>query len=165
MDWVHGALWGAFGGFAIEAVDYMIAVRRWRKLPWKVGAPSLNDPKATPAPQGGAGGATQAGDDPVPGMVAYLIAGGLRVAVGLGGAAALTASSGDAMTPWLAMIAGAGVPYVLEKVTLFVPFLGGVAREGFKVMQGQGAAEIQIPRQSAASPPGVAPEPNPQEGS
>jgi len=96
MHWQEGALWGAVGGFAVEAVDYMIAVRRWRKLPWKVGAPSLNDPKAAPAPE------DAAGDDDSPGVLAYLIAAGLRVAVGFVGAAAITASVGEAMTPWLA---------------------------------------------------------------
>ncbi|SEC88886.1 hypothetical protein SAMN05216489_01887 [Streptomyces sp. 3213] len=157
MNWLEGALWGAVGGFAIEAVDYMIAVRRWRKLPWEVGAPSLNDPKATPAPK------SATGNDGSPGVAAYLIAGGLRVAVGFGGAAAITASSGQAMTPWLAFIVGAAVPFMLEKITLFVPFLVGVTREGFKVMQAQAAAER--PEQPAATERAVSPEPSPQEGS
>lgn len=157
MDWLEGALWGAFGGFTVEAVDYMIAVRRWRKLPWKVGAPSLNDPKATPAPK------SAAGDDESPGIVAYLIAGGLRVAVGFGGAAAITASSGKAMTPWLAFITGAAVPFMLEKVTLFVPLLVTATREGFKVMQAQAAAERQA--QPSPPPPVASPDPTGQEGS
>ncbi|WP_367324741.1 hypothetical protein [Streptomyces sp. HUAS ZL42] len=144
MDWREGALWGAFGGFAIEAIDYVIAVRRWRKLPWKVGAHSLSDPKAMPAQQ-------SSDDDGAPGLIAYLIAAGLRIALGLGGAAAFTAANGETMNAWLAVILGAAVPYVFEKVTLFVPFIGRVAKEGFAAVQAQAAAQNQ--EQSPSLPP------------
>lgn len=90
------------------------------------GAPSLNDPKAAPAPQ------NAAGDDDSPGVLAYLIAAGLSVAVGFVGSAAITAYVDEAMTPWPAFIVGGAVPFMLERITLSVPFLVGVTREGFR---------------------------------
>src|SRR4051812_28511004 len=112
MGWLEGALWGAFGGFAMEALDYIIAVRRWRKLPWKVGASSLGSShrpsNATAEPS--------ADELPEPGFLAYTIAGILRVAVGCGVAAAITSTSPAVMTAWLSVLVGATAPIVLEKV-------------------------------------------------
>ncbi|MFB7198309.1 hypothetical protein ACFC1L_42240 [Streptomyces sp. NPDC056210] len=33
MQLWEGVAWGAFGGFAMEALDFIIAVRRWHRLP------------------------------------------------------------------------------------------------------------------------------------
>lgn len=35
MEWLKPTLWGAFGGLAIEALDYITAVRKHRRLPWQ----------------------------------------------------------------------------------------------------------------------------------
>ena len=66
MKWLVGLLWGAFGGFAMEALDYIVAVRRWRRLPWNVGANSL----APGHPTGSAHREDPTGELPAPGLVA-----------------------------------------------------------------------------------------------
>ncbi|MGK5639895.1 hypothetical protein ACSNOK_16505 [Streptomyces sp. URMC 126] len=149
MQWLEGALWGAFGGFAMEALDYIIAVRRWRELPWKVGANSLvNDRQPAPARS-----APQGKEPPAPGLLAYTIAGVLRAVVGCGVAAAITRTSPEAVSAWLVVLVGATAPVVLEKVTMFVPLVAHVGREGI-------AATLQQAQQSGGTgPPGTGPQP------
>jgi hypothetical protein len=36
MSWWEFASWGAFGGFAVETVEFYTAMRRTRSFPWKV---------------------------------------------------------------------------------------------------------------------------------
>ncbi|MFE4637980.1 hypothetical protein ACFRJ1_32060 [Streptomyces sp. NPDC056773] len=144
MGWLEGVLWGAFGGFAMEAMDYIVAVRRWRKLPWDVGASSLAE--AAPAPR------QQNSETTAPGILAYLIAAILRVLVGGGVAAAFTLTDPGAMSAWLAVLVGATAPYVLEKVTLFVPLVARVGREGIAAVQQQSATQRQAGTVPALSP-------------
>ncbi|MBC2877240.1 MULTISPECIES: hypothetical protein [Streptomyces] len=144
MRWLEGALWGAFGGFAMEALDYIIAVRRWRRLPWNVDASSLRDDRQPlPAPDDRPGGGL-----PAPGFLAYAIAGLLRAAVGCGVAAAVTRTSPMAMSAWLAVMIGATAPMVLEKITMFVPLVVHVGKEGI-------AATVQQAQRPDAGPPPV----------
>lgn len=144
MRWLEGALWGAFGGFAMEALDYIIAVRRWRRLPWNVDASSLRDERRPlPAPF-----ERPDGELPAPGFLAYAIAGLLRAAVGCGVAAAVTRTSPMAMSAWLAVVIGATAPVVLEKITMFVPLVVHVGKEGI-------AATVQQAQQSGTGPPPV----------
>ncbi|MFJ1562412.1 hypothetical protein [Streptomyces mirabilis] len=122
----EGALWGAFGGFAMEALDYIIAVRRWRKLPWLVGASTLTpDRRASPDSRGH----HMPEEQPAPGLLAYTIAGVLRVALG-GGTAAAVAHTAPSVTAWAAVVTGAAAPMALEKITLLVPLLIHMGREG-----------------------------------
>ncbi|MFJ4833628.1 hypothetical protein ACIP79_27515 [Streptomyces sp. NPDC088747] len=90
MDLWEGMVWGAFGRFAMEALDYIIAVRRWHRLPWRVGASTLT-PDRTVAP-------SRHGFQPpvelaAPGLLAYSIAGTLRIAVGGGMSATVVSTS------------------------------------------------------------------------
>ncbi|MEV4502617.1 hypothetical protein [Streptomyces klenkii] len=100
MIWVGPTLWGLFGGFAIEALDLITAVRRHQRWPWL-------DKRGRPRP----------------GPLAYSVAAGLRLVVGAGVACAAATSVHDRVTPWLAMGLGAAAPVVLEKLTALIPLL------------------------------------------
>ncbi|MFJ9634437.1 hypothetical protein ACIRU8_42770 [Streptomyces sp. NPDC101175] len=126
MDWLDGLLWGAFGGFAMEALDYIVAVRRWRRLPWNLGASSLTPGHLTSSARRD----EPTGELPAPGVVAYTIAGVLRVTVGGGVAEAVTVTTPHHMSAWLAVLVGAAAPVVLEKVTVFVPLVVSIGKEG-----------------------------------
>ncbi|MFI9150372.1 hypothetical protein [Streptomyces sp. NPDC053367] len=149
MAWLEGVLWGAFGGFAMEALDYIIAVRRWRRLPWNVGASTLS--------QGSRAGAHRTEPDeelPAPGVLAYCVAGVLRIAVGGGVALACTATAPGRMSAWLAVLVGATAPVVLEKVTAFVPLVTRVGREGIAATLQQPASGPEpLPPPEAVWPP------------
>jgi hypothetical protein len=132
MGWLESLGWGAFGGFAMEALDYIIAVRRWRKLPWNVGASSL-----VPGARGPSPAEQEAPDEGSPGILAYSIAAVLRVVVGAGTAAAVASTVPKAMSAWLAVLVGATSPHVLEKVTLFVPLVLRIGVEGIAAVQQQ----------------------------
>lgn len=110
----------------MEALDYIIAVRRWRKLPWLVGASTLTpDRRASPDSRG----RHVPEEQPAPGLLAYTIAGVLRVVLG-GGTAAAVAHTAPSATAWVAVVAGAAAPMVLERITLLVPLLIHMGREG-----------------------------------
>ena len=96
--WLEAAAWGAFGGFAMEALDYITAVRRHHRVPWQ---------KILP------------GD---PGPTAHAIATVLRLIVGAGVAAA-AARTTPSVSPWLAFGLGAAAPVVLEKLTTLIPLV------------------------------------------
>jgi hypothetical protein len=100
MIWVEPTLWGLFGGFAIEALDVITAVRRHRRWPW------LDERRR-----------------PEPGPLAYGIATVLRLVVGAGVACAAAASVRYGIRPWLAMGLGAAAPVVLEKLTALIPLM------------------------------------------
>lgn len=130
MTWLGPALWGMFGAFAIESLDFWTAVRRHGRWPWQ-------------GPDG----------DPGPGAMAYGIAEALRLVVGAGVSAAGCTSLGHGGTAWLAMTLGAAAPIVLEKLCVLVPLAiqGSVAAltaEATAAMSGAGA------RAGGASPYG-----------
>ncbi|GAA4077468.1 hypothetical protein GCM10022233_65550 [Streptomyces shaanxiensis] len=132
----------------MEALDYMIAVRRWRRLPWRVGASSLRNPGSAPAPR--------ETDEDAPGLLAYLIAAVLRILLGAGVGAAVTQTITSGASAWLIALVGATAPHVLEKVTLFVPLVIRVGREGIAAVQAQAAMQ-----QQPTSPAPLAPQPLP----
>jgi hypothetical protein len=99
MGLIEAMLWGAFGGFAMEAVEYITAIRRHRRLPWR------------------------RVKDTDPGPLAHAIAAGLRVAVGAGLACAAVRSADGGLAPWYALAIGAGAPQVLEKLTTLIPLV------------------------------------------
>ncbi|WP_327401322.1 hypothetical protein OG194_14820 [Streptomyces sp. NBC_01288] len=120
MEFWEGMAWGAFGGFAMEALDYITAVRRWRRLPWSVGASTLT-PDRMVAPN-------HHGHQPpielaAPGLLAYTIAGTLRIAIGAGLSATVVSTSPQTASAWIAVLTGATAPLVLEKVTVLVPLV------------------------------------------
>ncbi|KAF2779566.1 hypothetical protein STPH1_4233 [Streptomyces sp. OM5714] len=137
----------------MEALDYIIAVRRWRKLPWKVEASSLrtNNQQFSTSPEA-------VPELPPPGLLAYCIAGILRISVGGGVTAAVTVTSPDAISAWLAVLIGATSPLVLEKITIFVPLVVQVGKEGIAahIQQSQQAPQASNPP-SPASPPTPSP--------
>ncbi|WP_369240536.1 hypothetical protein AB5J56_40035 [Streptomyces sp. R21] len=121
----EGVLWGAFGGFAMEALDYIIAVRRRRMLPWLVGASTLTPDRGTEPDSRG----RHVPDElPAPGLLAYGIAVCLRIVVGAGAAAAVVSTSPSA-SAWMAVVTGAASLLAFEKVTVLVPLLMHLGRE------------------------------------
>ncbi|WP_406834974.1 hypothetical protein ACICHK_41155 (plasmid) [Streptomyces sp. AHU1] len=120
MQLWEGVVWGAFGGFAMEALDFIIAVRRWHRLPWCVGASTLT-PNRAAVP-------TRLGHQPpqelaAPGLLAYGVAGTLRVMVGGGLSATVVSTSPQTASAWISVLTGATAPLLLEKVTTLVPLL------------------------------------------
>ncbi|TVZ78035.1 hypothetical protein [Streptomyces sp. BK340] len=99
MHWLGVTLWGAFGGCAMEALDYVTSVRRYRRLPWYRVKPTD------------------------PGPLAYGIASVLRIALGAGVACAVATAPQSPVAAWYAMGLGAAAPVVLEKLTLIIPLV------------------------------------------
>lgn len=127
VGWQELALWGAGGGGAMEALDFIIAVRRWRRMPWHIGSTSLAGEQGQPSP---AGNDPAAPDLPQPGAVAYCAAGVLRVGMGALVAAAVGASLPQEGTPWVLLVMGAAAPLLLEKLLMLVPLLQSAAGNG-----------------------------------
>lgn len=177
MGWQELVLWGAAGGTCMEALDFIIAVRRWRRMPWHIGSTSLAGEPGQTAPAGDRPSVQL----PAPGAVAYWVAGVLRVGMGTIVAAAVGSSLPKDGTPWVLLVMGAAAPLLLEKLLLLVPLLQGAAGQ-FQPPQppppeppsapGEERNPLGLPSPSAAhAPPGTAaqppadgddPEPRPQ---
>ncbi len=96
MTGVEVALWGLFGGFAVEGLDLYTAVRRHGRWPWQSGKPREAGPWA------------------------YLIAELVRLAIGAG--LALAAGASDQITtPFAALAVGVAAPLVVERLTRAIP--------------------------------------------
>ncbi|MFW6724182.1 hypothetical protein ACHZ98_29340 [Streptomyces sp. MAR4 CNY-716] len=158
MGWLEWALWGAFGGCAMEALDFIVAVRRWRRWPWDMGSASLVAEQGQPTP---AGALSPGRTLPAPGVGAYLVAGVLRVGLGAGIAAAVGASAPDTGSPWLLLVVGAAAPLLLEKLTMLVPLLQAApavpAAAGPSLPAPQSSAAEGPPPETAASAPASPP--------
>ncbi|WP_152989870.1 hypothetical protein [Frankia sp. ACN1ag] len=90
------ALWGLFGGFAVEGLDLYAAVRRHGRWPWQRGRSREAGPRA------------------------YLVAELVRLAIGAGLAAA-AGTSGQITTPFAALAVGVAAPLVVERLSHAIP--------------------------------------------
>ncbi len=99
--WLY-AVWGAFGGLAVEAIQFYGAVRRAGKWPWKI--------KGEP--------------DPGPLLVSVVI----RVGVGFGLALA-AAPTGQVSSPLGAIAVGVAAPLLIEQMARRVPVDAQAAAE------------------------------------
>ncbi|MFE2511752.1 hypothetical protein [Streptomyces naganishii] len=151
MEWLTAAYWGAFGGFAIEVLDYCRAVRWHRKRPWNVSSASVGAGPSAPRAQ------SRPGDEelPAPGWLAYLLGAVLRVVVGGGVAGALAASPPHGTTPWIALIVGAGALTVMEKSLALVTLVTQVSKDAVigAVMQHQNNQRAQLDASQPVAPP------------
>jgi hypothetical protein len=86
--WAY-ALWGVFGGFAVEALEFVAAIRRTGGWPWR-----------------------QSGE---PGALPLLVSVILRLSVSAGLAAALAASH-QLSGVFAAVAVGAGAPLIIEQL-------------------------------------------------
>ncbi|MFC1428520.1 hypothetical protein ACEZCY_35700 [Streptacidiphilus sp. N1-12] len=111
MAWLAPVLWGLFGGFAMDGLDFVNCVRQHHRLPW-----------------------VDAHGNSEPGPLAYGTAVGLRVAIGAGLAGAADSSWAGGITAWAAVGLGAAAPTVLEKITTWIPL---TARAGLGALAGQ----------------------------
>jgi hypothetical protein len=102
MTGIEAALWGLFGGFAVEGLDLYVAVRRRGCWPWQTGK------------TGNPGKPREAGP------LAYVVAEVIRLLVG-GGIAWAAATSGQVSTPVAALAVGIATPLLVERLTRFVP--------------------------------------------
>ncbi|WP_462188490.1 MULTISPECIES: hypothetical protein [unclassified Frankia] len=96
MMGVEVALWGLFGGFAVEGLDLYTTVRRRGRWPWQTGKSQEAGPWA------------------------YLVAELVRLAIGAGLAAAAGAS-GQVDTAFAALAVGVAAPLVVERLARAVP--------------------------------------------
>ena len=94
MTGLQFALWGAFGGFAVEALQFYSALRSCGDWPWRVKG------------------------EPPPGPLAASVA--IRVSVGLGLAAAAGAT-GQVAGPIGAIAVGVAAPLVIEQMARHIP--------------------------------------------
>ncbi|MFJ4536075.1 hypothetical protein ACIP39_08870 [Streptomyces tibetensis] len=145
MEWLTAAYWGAFGGFAIEVLDYCRAVRWHRKKPWNVSSTSVGAGPSTPRAQ------ARPGEDdlPAPGWPAYVLGSVLRIIVGGGVAGALGATPPHSLTPWVAVIVGAGALTVMEKSLALVTLITQVGKDALigAVVQHQNHQQTQLDAQ------------------
>lgn len=122
------ALWGLFGGFAVESLEFWKAVRRHQHWPWE-----------------------SPGDGPNLGPLAYVIATALRLGVGAGVAVAAHTSQQNS-SAWVAMLVGAGAPLLLEKAAALIPLavqVGVTALTAASAPMGEGGQTALV-----AQPPG-----------
>jgi hypothetical protein len=89
------AAWGLFGGFAVEAIEFIGAIRRSGGWPWRNRDGTRNLAEPAPVPQ--------------------LIAVSLRLGVSSGLAAVATASE-QINTPLAAMAVGVAAPLIIERM-------------------------------------------------
>ena len=109
MQGAYAGLWGLFGGFAVEGLDFWVSCVRFRMVPWKVNLPT--DGNALPA--GGPAGrstSSEAGD-----FWLYIAGEVIRLIIGAGLAWA-TASTGQISGPLGALGVGAAAPAVIGQL-------------------------------------------------
>jgi hypothetical protein len=94
MSWWQYALWGAFGGLAVEAIQFYGAIRRTGRWPWEI--------KGEPAP--------------LPLLASVVI----RVGVGFGLALA-AAETQQVNGPLGAIAVGVAAPLLIEQMAKRVP--------------------------------------------
>ncbi|MBA2949591.1 hypothetical protein [Streptomyces himalayensis] len=149
MEWLTAACWGAFGGFAMEALDFIRAVRWHRKWPWLIESASLDlgQPQAHRH--------VRPGEENLPatGFGAYLASGVFRIVVsgGLAGAIAASAPPGT-VTPWVSLISGVGSLAILERLLTLVPLLVRYGKDAVVGMVEAHQAQ-QAQQQSQTLPP------------
>ncbi len=102
MVGIVAGLWGLFGGFAVEGLEFYAALRRHRRCPWQ-----LPDP-------------TNPGAVPVPGPWFYIVAEIIRLLVGAGLAWA-SAATGQISGPLGALGVGAAAPTIIGQITKAIP--------------------------------------------
>jgi len=90
MTWWGYALWGAFGGLAVEAVEFYGAIRRVNGWPWRMKG------------------------EPPPLPLAFSVM--IRVGVGLGLVLA-AGLAGKISTPFEAIAVGVAAPLLIEQMT------------------------------------------------
>jgi hypothetical protein len=92
---MYAAVWGLFGGFAVEGLDLYTALRRRCCWPWRASGPEA-------------------------GPVAYAVAETIRLIIG-GGLAWAAADSGQITSPIGALAVGVAAPVIVERLTRAVP--------------------------------------------
>jgi len=128
MTWWHYALWGAFGGLAVEAVQFYGAVRRTGDWPW-------NTPGAPPR-----------------GPLAVSVI--IRMSVGLGLAAA-AGETGQVAGPLGAIAVGVAAPLLIEQMARQIPLADEPTRRDTPLSQeppvGSRAGESAPPQVQAGT--------------
>lgn len=94
MTWWGYALWGAFGGLAVEAIEFSGAISRVKGWPWR----------------------TKGETPPLPLAVSVMI----RVGLGFGLASA-AGQAGAISGPWGAIAVGVAAPLLLAQMAKQVP--------------------------------------------
>jgi hypothetical protein len=101
------ALWGLFGGFAVEGLELYTAVRRYGRWPWQVKGQGANAKE--------------------PSCPAYIVAELIRLAIGAGLAWAAQANH-QITGPFGAIAVGAAAPVIIGQLAKGIP-LGKQAEE------------------------------------
>lgn len=133
MTWAACALWGLFGGFAVEGLELSASIRRTGRFPWKQ--------------RGG------------PGLAPFLVSVLIRLAVGAGLAVAVGAAG--QINPLGALAAGVAAPLIIEKLAQQIPVQASVNPAGLHAASDRRTAappsrSDRIPR-SAHQPAGDSP--------
>ncbi|MGH3511184.1 MAG: hypothetical protein ACRDYB_04365 [Acidimicrobiales bacterium] len=96
MTWIEAAVWGLFGGFAVEGLDLYGAVRRRGCWPWRAHGPREV------------------------GATGYFVAELVRLLIGSGLASAF-AESRQVTTAFGALAVGVAAPLIVERLTRAIP--------------------------------------------
>jgi hypothetical protein len=102
MVGIVAGLWGLFGGFAVEGLEFYAALRRDGRCPWQ-----LQDP-------------SNPGAVPVPGPWFYIVAEVIRLLVGAGLAWA-SAATGQIAGPLGALGVGVAAPTIIGQIAKTIP--------------------------------------------
>src|SRR5262245_20259452 len=102
MNGATAGMWGLFGGFAIEGLEFYVSIRRLRCAPWQAPAPD------------------EVEGVPEAGMWGYVVAEAVRLVIGAGLAWAAAATA-QVSGPLGALGLGAAAPVVLEQIAKTVP--------------------------------------------
>jgi hypothetical protein len=132
MDWFMGAVVGAAGGAAMEAVDIIKAIKWHHQMPWNVQSDTIDPPRHRVD--------LRPGEErlPAPGWKAYWSAGVLRLFVSGALTGVVAATYPQSTNPLVAFLIGLGSLSAVQQVTTLVPLmvksagraaLGGVVEE------------------------------------
>jgi len=100
VTWITAALWGLFGGFAVEGLELYTAVRRYGRMPWQIKGPGKGVKE--------------------PSCPAYVVAEVIRLAIGAGLAWAALANH-QITGPFGAIAVGAAAPFIIGQLAKGIP--------------------------------------------
>jgi hypothetical protein len=137
---VEAALWGLFGGFAVEGLELYAALRRDGRWPWKRGVQR------------------KTGAIPEAGPMGYAIAELIRLLIGAGLASAAV-TAGQITGPLGALGVGVAAPTIIGQLAKLIPLaispeMGG--NPDFRAATASAPAQANGARGVAAAEPGAA---------
>jgi hypothetical protein len=128
MTWLEAAVWGVFGGFAVEGLEFVRAIRRTGGWPWRqVGEPGLF-PLATSV------------------VIRLVVGGGLAVA---------TVAAGQVQGPFGALAVGVAAPLLIEQILGYIPVRADASAASAETRTAEGPAVPACEQPAPSLPHGL----------